>query len=154
MEKDQTLDELEQEVIDDLNLEFTPDENPNKMFSVVFPYQVRFTIPDDQHNTEIVINTKTEEFYSGRNPQDILFQKDISDRYSKTAFIQHIQKYVRDELWRVKPDHRLALPPARFPYIAVRFGAARCKWIGSMNSGSRTHSQLGRRVTASRRATS
>ena len=104
MEKDQTLDELEQEVIDDLNLEFTPDENPNKMFSVIFPYQVRFTIPDDQHNTEIVINTKTEEFYSGRNPQDILFQKDISDRYSKTAFIQHIQKYVRDELWRVKPE--------------------------------------------------
>ena len=104
MEKDQTLDELEQEVIDDLNLEFTPDENPNKMFSVVFPYQVRFTILDDQHNTEIVINTKTEEFYSGRNPQDILFQKDMSDRYSKTAFIQHIQKYVRDELWRVKPE--------------------------------------------------
>ena len=33
-----TLDELEQEVIDDLNLEFTPDENPNKMYSVVFPY--------------------------------------------------------------------------------------------------------------------
>ena len=104
MEKDQTLDELEQEVIDDLNLEFTPDENPNKMYSVVFPYQVRFTIPDDQHNTEIVINTKTEEFYSGRNPQDVLFQKEQSDRYSKTAFIQHIQKYVRDELWRVKPE--------------------------------------------------
>ena len=103
MEKDQTLDELEQEVIEELKLEFTPDENPNKMYSVVFPYQVRFTIPDDQHNTEIVINTKTEEFYSGRNPQDILFQKDMSDRYSKTAFIQHIQKYVRDELWRVKP---------------------------------------------------
>ena len=41
MEKDQTLDELEQEVIDDLNLEFTPDENPNKMYSVIFPYQVR-----------------------------------------------------------------------------------------------------------------
>ena len=103
-ELEKTEDELEQEVIDDLNLEFTPDENPNKMFSVVFPYQVRFTIPDDQHNTEIVINTKTEEFFSGRNQQDILFQKDISDRYSKTAFIQHIQKYVRDELWRVKPE--------------------------------------------------
>ena len=31
MEKDQTLDELEQEVIEELKLEFTPDENPNKM---------------------------------------------------------------------------------------------------------------------------
>jgi len=99
-----TLDQLEQEVIDDLNLEFSPDENPNRMFSVVFPYQVRFTIPDDDHNTEVIINSKTEEFYSGRNPQDVLFQKDLSDRYSKTAFIKHIQKYVRDELWRVEPE--------------------------------------------------
>ena len=107
MEKEQpeqTLDELEQEVIDELNLEFSPEENPNKMYSVVFPYQVRFTIPDDQHNTEIVINTKTEEFYSGRNPQDVLFQKEQSDRYSKTAFIKHIQKYVREQLWRVEPE--------------------------------------------------
>ena len=99
-----TLDTLEQEVIDDLNLEFSPDENPNKMFSVVFPYQVRFTIPDDDHNTEIIINSKTEEFYSGRNPQDVLFQKEQSDRYSKTAFIKHIQKYVRDEIWSVEPE--------------------------------------------------
>ena len=107
MEKErpeQTLDELEQEVIDELNLEYSPDENPNKMYSVVFPYQVRFTIPDDQHNTEIVINTKTEEFYSGRNPQDVLFQKDLSDRYSKTAFIKHIQKYVREQIWSVEPE--------------------------------------------------
>ena len=104
MGKDQTLDELEQEVIDELNLEYSPDENPNKMFSVVFPYQVRFTIPDDQHNTEIVINTKTEEFFSGRNPQDVLFQKEQSDRYSKTAFIQHILKYLRNELWKVEPS--------------------------------------------------
>ena len=107
MEKErpeQTLDELEQEVIDELNLEYSPDENPNKMYSVVFPYQVRFTIPDDQHNTEVIINSKTEEFYSGRNPQDVLFQKEQSDRYAKTAFIKHIQKYVRDELWRVEPE--------------------------------------------------
>ena len=104
MEKEQTLDELEQEVIDDLNLEFSPDENPNKMFSVVFPYQVRFTIPDDDHNTEVIINSKTEEFYSGRNQQDVLFQKEQSDRYSKTAFIKHIQKYVRDEIWSVEPE--------------------------------------------------
>jgi hypothetical protein len=99
-----TLDQLEQEVIDDLNLEFSPDENPNRMFSVVFPYQVRFTIPDDDHNTEVIINSKTEEFYSGRNPQDVLFQKDLSDRYSKTAFIKHIQKYVREQIWSVEPE--------------------------------------------------
>ena len=107
MEKDElnkSIDELEQEVIHELNLDFSPDENPNRRFSVEFPYQVRFTIPSDAHNTEIVINTKTEEFYSGRNHQDVLFQKEQSNRYSKTAYIKHIQKYVRDELWRVNPE--------------------------------------------------
>jgi len=106
MEKSESETEMEklgQETIHELNLESSPDENPNRMFSVVFPYQVRFTIPDDGHNTEIVITTKTEEFYSGRNQQDVLFQKEQSDRYSKTAFIKHIQKYVREELWRVEP---------------------------------------------------
>ena len=107
MEKErpeQTLDELEQEVIDELNLEYSPEENPNKMYSVVFPYQVRFTIPDDQHNTEVIINTKTEEFYSGRNPQDVLFQKEQSDRYSKEGLIKYIMEHIRDELWSVEPE--------------------------------------------------
>ena len=103
-QSEQTIDELEQEVIDELNLEYSPDENPNRMFSVIFPYQVRFTIPDDEYNTEVIINTKTEEFYSGRNQQDVLFQKEQSDRYSKHAFIKHIQKYVREQLWKVEPE--------------------------------------------------
>jgi hypothetical protein len=103
-ESETKMEKLEQEVIHELNLESSTGANPNRMFSVVFPYQCRFTIPDDGHNTEIVINTKTEEFYSGRNHQDVLFQKEQSDRYSKTAFIKHIQKYVRDELWRVEPE--------------------------------------------------
>ena len=110
MEKEQpeqTLDELEQEVIDELNLEFSPDENPNRMYNVIFPYQVRILIPDNDDNhspTEVVINTHSQEYFSGRNPQDVLFQKEQSDRYAKTAFIKHIQKYVRDELWRVEPE--------------------------------------------------
>ena len=103
-ESETEMEKLEQEVIHELNLESSTGANPNRMFSVVFPYQVRFTIPDDGHNTEIVITTKTEEFYSGRNHQDVLFQKEQSDRYSKTALIKHIQKYVRDELWRVEPE--------------------------------------------------
>lgn len=103
-ELNKTTDELEQEVIDALNLEFDPDENPNKMYSVTFPYQVRFTLAEDDHNTEVIINTKSEEFYTARNEQDVLFQKNLSDRYSKIAFTKRIKKYVRDELWRVEPE--------------------------------------------------
>ena len=110
MEKEQpeqTLDELEQEVIDELNLEFSPDENPNRMYNVIFPYQVRIMIPDNDDNhppTEVVINTHSQEYFSGRNPQDVLFQKEQSDRYSKTAFIKHIQKYVREQFWSMEPE--------------------------------------------------
>jgi hypothetical protein len=89
-ELEKSVDALEQEVIHELNLESSTGANPNRMFSVVFPYQVRFTIPSDGHNTEIVITTKTEEFYSGRNQQDVLFQKDregwiCPDGYRKTS---------------------------------------------------------------------
>jgi len=106
-QSEQTPDELEQEVIEELNLEYTPDENPNKIYSVVFPYQVRFTIPDndDEHSpTEVVINTQSQEFFSGRNQQDVLFQKEQSDRYSKEGLIKYIQKYIRDELFHVEPE--------------------------------------------------
>ena len=53
-ELDTTLDTLEQEVMDEL-------ENPYRPYSVIFPYEVRFTIPDDDHNTEITIRTRSEE---------------------------------------------------------------------------------------------
>jgi len=104
---EQTPDELEQEVIDELNLEYSPDENPNRMFRVIFPYQVRIQIPDndDEHSpTEVVINTHSQEFFSGRNQQDVLFQKEQSDRYSKEGLIKYIQKYIRDELFHVEPE--------------------------------------------------
>ena len=106
-QSEQTPDELEQEVIEELNLEYTPDENPNKIYSVVFPYQVRFTIPDndDEHPpTEVVINTQSQEYFSARNQQDVLFQKEQSDRYSKEGLIKYIQKYVREQLWKVEPE--------------------------------------------------
>ena len=110
MEKEQpeqTLDELEQEVIDELNLEFSPDENPNRMYNVIFPYQVRIMIPDNDDNhppTEVVINTHSQEYFSARDPQDVLFQKEQSDRYSKEGLIKYIKEHIRDELWRVEPE--------------------------------------------------
>mgnify|MGYP006926429689 FL=1 len=77
------------------------------MFRVIFPYQVRIQIPDndDEHSpTEVVINTHSQEFFSGRNQQDVLFQKEQSDRYSKEGLIKYIQKYIRDELFHVEPE--------------------------------------------------
>ena len=53
-ELDQTLNELEQEVLNELNQELSPDDNPNKMYNVIFSYQVKFLIPDNDNNHNIL----------------------------------------------------------------------------------------------------
>ena len=96
-----TIDELEQEVIDELN------ENPNRMYNVIFPYQVRFLIhdnDDDHPPTEVIINTHTQEYYSARDEQDVRNQKSQADKYCKEGLTKYIQKYVRDSLWYVDPE--------------------------------------------------
>ena len=42
------MEELEQEVLDQL-------ENPYRPYSVIFPYEVRFTIPDGNQSLSIIV---------------------------------------------------------------------------------------------------
>lgn len=98
-----TVDEIEQEVIEELNLEYSGAENPNKMWAVQFPYELSFTLDGDNRETKVTITTTSEEFYSARNEQDVKFQKDQSDQYSQNAFTKHIIKFVENELWSVDP---------------------------------------------------
>ena len=97
----------EKEPNEELEQELIPEENHNKMFGVVFPYQIKFIIPDndDEHApTEIVVTTHSQEFFSGRNEQDVLFQKENYDRYSKIRLIKYIQKYIWYEIENLKPE--------------------------------------------------
>jgi hypothetical protein len=91
IELETTLEDLEQEVLDEL-------ENPYKPYSVIFPYEVRFTIPDDGHNTEITIRTRSEEVRFGRNEKDILLQKEIDNRYGRDNYAKHILEYVGNHI--------------------------------------------------------
>ena len=77
------------------------------MFGVVFPYQIKFKIPDndDEHPpTGMIVTTHSQEFFSGRNEQDVLFQKENYDRYSKIRLIKYIQKYIWYEIENLKPE--------------------------------------------------
>ena len=99
MEKDEldtTLDTLEQEVMDEL-------ENPYRPYSVIFPYEVRFTIPDDDHNTEITIRTRSEEVRFGRNQKDILLQKEIDNRYGRESYSKRILEWVSKRIPNIDP---------------------------------------------------
>ena len=95
-ELETTLDTLEQEVLDEL-------ENPYKPYSVIFPYEIRFTIPDDGHNTEITIRTRSEEIRYGRNEKDILLQKELDNRYGRDTYSKHILDWVGKRLGTIDP---------------------------------------------------
>ena len=95
-ELETTLDTLEQEVLDEL-------ENPYKPYSVIFPYEIRFTIPDDGHNTEITIRTRSEEIRYGRNEKDILLQKELDNRYGRDTYSKHILNWVGKRLGTIDP---------------------------------------------------
>ena len=91
-----TLDTLEQEVLDEL-------ENPYRPYSFIFPYEIRFTIPDDNHNTEITIRTCSEEIRFGRNEKDILLQKELGNRYGRNTYSKHILKWLGEKLPSIDP---------------------------------------------------
>ena len=95
-ELETTLDTLEQEVLDEL-------ENPYKPYSVIFPYEVRLTIPEDGHNTEITIRTRSEEVRFGRNEKDILFQVEIDHRYGRDTYSKHILDWIAKRLPSIDP---------------------------------------------------
>ena len=91
-----TLDTLEQEVIDEL-------ENPYRPYSVIFSYEVRFTIPDDDHNTEITIRTRSEEVRFGRNEKDIFLQVEIDHRHGRDTYSKHILDWIGKRLGTMHP---------------------------------------------------
>ena len=74
-EYENECEELENEILEEIG------ENPFKTYKVQFPYQVRFVLDDDE-NTEIVINTKSEEFYYSRTKKDVLLMKKLGDSHS------------------------------------------------------------------------
>ena len=101
MKKDEletTLDDLEQEVMDEL-------ENPYRPYRVEFPYQVSFTTPQDQNITEIIVRTRSEEVRFGRNERDVMLQKGVDNRYGKLTYAKHILNWIYKTLPDIKPRH-------------------------------------------------
>jgi len=79
-------------------MEKSESKNPYRLYRVEFPYEVRFTIPNDGHNTEITIRTRSEEVRFGRDKNDILLQKEVDNQYGKDTYAKHILEYVGNHI--------------------------------------------------------
>ena len=95
-ESETEMEKLEQEVLDEI-------ENPYKPYSVIFPYEVRFTTPQDENITEIVVRTRSEEVRFGRNERDVMLQKGMDNRYGRLTYSKHILDWVSKRLPDIDP---------------------------------------------------
>ena len=91
-ELEETLDKLENEVMEEL------DGNPMRAYKIQFPYSVKFTLSDDDHRTEVIIDSISQEMTFARSEQDALFQKEQNDAVSKGGYTNHIINWVQDRM--------------------------------------------------------
>ena len=79
-------------------------DNPYQTYRVTFPYHIKFSFEDDDHNTEVIIKTKSVEYYFGKDKQDVVFQKELSDRISDDGLKKHLLKFIEKRLYGVIPE--------------------------------------------------
>ena len=95
-ELEKTLDDLEQEVMDEL-------ENPYRPYRVEFPYEVSFSTPQDQNITEVLVRTRSEEVRFGQSERDVMLQKGMDNRYGRLTYAKHILDWIAETLPDIKP---------------------------------------------------
>lgn len=77
--------------------------NGYSTYSVVFPYECSFTIPDDGNETEITIKTKSQVLRYGKGEEDIRLQMELDLEQGKETYAKHILKWVSNKLYNIDP---------------------------------------------------
>ena len=97
--KPQTLEELEDEVLRDIE----KPENPYKRYRVEFPFTCIFTIPEDGHNIKVTIETRSEHLHHAKSEDDVRLQLEKDREIDGPLNAKRILKFVRDGMWNVEP---------------------------------------------------
>ena len=90
------MGELETEVMETL-------ENPYRTYSVNFPYSVSFSFPDDDHHTQITIQSTSEILRYGRNEQDIHHQMKMDQAHGEPTYAAHLISWISSRLGNINP---------------------------------------------------
>jgi len=95
-ELDETLDQLETEVLETL-------ENPYSTYLVQFPYTCSFTIPHDGNETRVTIESRSEMVRYGRDEHDIKLQMELDQEHGKPTYAKHLMEWTRDRMHTIDP---------------------------------------------------
>ena len=72
-------------------------------YKVQFPYKVSFSFPDDDHHTQITIESVSDVVRYGSSKDDIQSQMILDKEYGKPTYAKHLSEWVREHLWGIDP---------------------------------------------------
>ena len=78
-------------------------ENPYKRYRVEFPFTCIFTIPEDGHNTEVTIETRSEHLHHAESEDDVRLQLEKDREIDGPLNAKRILKFVSDGMWNIEP---------------------------------------------------
>ena len=78
---------------------------PKKLtpYRVEFPFSCQFSIPADDHNTTVTIETKSEALTYGTSVDDVRMQTEAEHQIDGPLQAKRILKFIRDETWAIDP---------------------------------------------------
>jgi len=96
-------------------------DKPYQTYKVEFPYTCSFTILEDDHNTRVTIESRSEVLRYGRDEVDIKHQLELDQNQGKPTYAKHLLKWVNDQIWTVDPrevtvtygDHHIIKPMSK-----------------------------------------
>ena len=100
-------EKLANEVMKEIDEKLGTIDNPFRAYRLEFPYRVEMTLPQDDHNTKITIDTRSEEVSFARSKEDVLFETELSHKHSKTSYAKHITKFIEEHLWNIPPKEMI-----------------------------------------------
>ena len=78
-------------------------DTPYSTYLVQFPYTVSFSFPDDDHHTQITIQSTSEILRYGRDEHDIHMQMELDQAHGEPTYAKHLINWVSDRLWNIDP---------------------------------------------------
>jgi hypothetical protein len=86
-----------------IKLETETLENPYSAYSVQFPYTVSFSFLDDDHNTQITIDSTSVLLSYGRDKTDILHQIKMDQEHGQATHAKHLINWINSRIGNINP---------------------------------------------------